>query len=78
MDTMNLRSTLLWSFVTVDNFDFQPPNAYHKTNRFAVNLVFSPAKRVDVGLELLQGARTNKDGNKGEATQVQLVTLIRF
>ena len=77
-ETMNLRSTLLWSFVTVDNFDFQPPDAYHKTNRYAVNLVFSPAKRVDVGLELIRGSRMNKDRNKGEATQIQLVTLIRF
>ena len=77
-ETMHLRSTILWSFVTVDNLDFQPPNAYHKTNRFAVNLVFSPAERVDVGFELIQGSRANKDGSKGEATQVQLVTLIRF
>ena len=77
-ETMNLRSTLLWSFVTVDNTDFQPGNAYHKTNRYAVNLVFSPAERVDVGLELIRGSRMNKDRNKGEATQVQLVTMIRF
>ena len=77
-ETMNLRSTLLWSFVTVDNADFQAGNAYHKTNRYAVNLVFSPAERVDVGLELIRGSRMNKDRNKGEATQIQLVTLIRF
>jgi hypothetical protein len=77
-ETMKLRSTLLWSFVDVDNFDFQPPNAYNKTNRFAVNLVFSPAERVDVGVEVIRGSRQNKDGEKGEATQVQLVTLIRF
>ena len=75
---MNLRSTLLWSFVDVHNLDFQPPDAYNKTNRFAVNVVFSPAERVDVGLELIRGSRENKDGEKGEATQVQLVTLIRF
>ena len=37
---MHLRSTLLWSFVSVDNLDFQAPNAYHKTHRFAVNLGF--------------------------------------
>jgi DcaP outer membrane protein len=77
-ETMHLRSTFLWSFVDVDNFDFQPPNAYSKTHRFAVNLVFSPADRVDVGVELIRGSRTNKDAEKGEATQVQLVTLIRF
>ena len=77
-ETMNLRSTFLWSFVTVDNFDFQPPDSYHKTNRFAANLVFSPAERVDVGLEFINGSRQNKDGQKGTANQIQLVTLIRF
>jgi hypothetical protein len=76
--TMNLRSTFLWSFVDVHNLDFQPSDAYNKTNRFAVNVVFSPADRVDVGLEVIQGSRENKDGEKGHATQVQLVTLIRF
>ena len=76
--TMNLRSTILWSFVDVDNFDFQPANAYNKTNRFAINLVFSPANRVDVGVEVIQGSRENKDGERGNATQIQLVTLIRF
>ena len=78
VETMNLRSTILWSFVDVDNFDFQPPNAYDRTNRFAVNLVFSPADRVDVGVEVIRGSRENRDGEKGYATQVQLVTLIRF
>ena len=78
VETMNLRSTLLWSFVTVDNFDFQPPDAYHKTHRFAANLVFSPADRVDAGFEVIRGTRKNRDGQEGSATQVQLVTLIRF
>jgi len=77
-ETMNLRSTLLWSFVAVDNFDFQPQDAYHRTHRFAANLVFSPADRVDVGLEVIRGTRENKDGQEASATQLQLVTLIRF
>lgn len=78
VEVMNLRSTLLWSFVDVDNFDFQPPDAYNKTSRLAVNLIFSPASRVDVGLEFIRGRRVNKDGEQGEANQIQLVTLIRF
>jgi polyhydroxyalkanoate synthesis regulator phasin len=77
-ETMNLRSTFLWSFVDVLNYDFQPPDAYAKTHRFAVNLVFSPAKRVDVGLEFLNGYRENKNGEHGSANQLQLVALIRF
>lgn len=75
---MNLRSTVLWSLVTVDNVEFQPDNAYKTTHRLAVNLVFSPSGRVDVGLEYIYGTRENKDGQKEHANQVQLVGLFRF
>jgi hypothetical protein len=78
METMNLRSTFLWSFVDVHNYDFQPPDAYNKTHRFAVNLVFSPANRVDVGVEFINGSRENKDNQRATANQIQLVTIIRF
>jgi len=78
METMNLRSTFLWSFVDVSNFDFQASDSYNKTHRFAVNLVFSPAGRVDVGLEYINGSRENKDGQRGTANQIQAVTIIRF
>ena len=78
LETMDLRSTFLWSFVDVDVFDFQPPDSYNKTHRFAVNLVFSPAGRVDVGLEFINGSRENKDNQRGSANQIQAVTIIRF
>jgi len=60
LQTMNLRSTVLWSLVAVDNYGFQPPDAYKRTNRFAVNLVFSPSGRVDAGVEFIHGSRTNR------------------
>jgi hypothetical protein len=75
---VNLRSTVLWSYVTVDNYDFQPPNAYKRTNRFVANLVFSPSGRVDVGLEYIFGKRENLDGQNARANQFQLVGLFRF
>jgi hypothetical protein len=75
---MNLRSTVLWSLVQVDNFDFQPPDSYEKTNRLALNLVFSPSGRVDVGLEYIYGTRRNKDDQSNDANQFQLVGLFRF
>ena len=78
METMNLRSTVLWSIVLVDNAAFQPPDAYYKTNRLATNLVFSPSRRVDVGLEYIWGNRTNKDRQSASANQVQTVALFRF
>ncbi len=78
VETMNLRSTVLWSVVVVDNLDIQPPDAYRRTHRFAANVVFSPAPRADLGLEYLFGTRTNKDGQNGRANQFQLVALLRF
>jgi hypothetical protein len=78
MQTMNLRSTILWSIVVVDNFDSQPPDAYQKTNRLATNLVFSPAPRADLGVEYIFGTRRNKDGQSAHANQVQIVALVRF
>jgi hypothetical protein len=78
MQTMNLRSTALWSWVTVHNYDFQPDNTYMRTNRFALNLVFSPSTRVDAGIEYIFGSRENKDGQSATANQFQLVMLFRF
>jgi hypothetical protein len=78
MQNMNLRSTVLWSFVTVDNYDFQVPNTYKKTNRFITNVVYSPSGRVDVGLEYIYGQRQNLDGQSAHANQFQLVGLFRF
>jgi len=75
---MNLRSTVLWSLVAVDNYGFQPPDAYKRTNRFAVNLVFSPSGRVDAGVEFIHGSRTNFDRQHADANQLQFVGLFRF
>jgi hypothetical protein len=78
LETVNFRSTILWSFVAVDNYSFQSPNAYKRTNRFAANIVYSPSGRVDVGLEYIYGQRENLDGQSASANQFQLVGLFRF
>jgi hypothetical protein len=76
--TMKLRSSLIWSFVEVNNLDFQPGNAYKLTNRYSLNLVFSPTPRIDCGIEYIYGTRTNFDGLQGAANQLQLVGIFRF
>jgi hypothetical protein len=73
-----LRSTILYSIVDIDTFGFQPDSAYAKTERAAVNLLWSPIPRIDVGGELLYGRRTNKDGNDGSAVQMQFQAKYRF
>jgi hypothetical protein len=75
---MNLRSSLIWSVVDLDNRDFQPADAYHLTHRLAANIIFSPMARMDAGLQYIWGSRENNDGEKGTANQVQLVVIFRF
>jgi hypothetical protein len=75
---MRLRSSFIWSFVSIDNLDFQPDDAYRMTNRLSVNLVLSPIDRIDFGLEYIWGTRENKDGDQGNASQVQMVGIFRF
>ena len=74
----NLRSTVLWSIVLVDNVDVQPANAYRKTNRFAANVIYSPTSRADLGVEYIYGTRQNKDRQHADANQFQVVALFRF
>ena len=75
---MKLRTSLIWSFVTVDNFDFQPDDSYRTTNRYSINFVFSPTDHIDAGVEYIYGTRENKDGHQASADQVQFVGIFRF
>ena len=73
-----MRSTFLISFVRIDNYDYQPDDAYKQTARFSGNFIWSPIPRVDIGTELIWGERTNKDNNDASAVQIQLATKYRF
>jgi len=73
-----MRSTFLISFVRIDNYDYQPDDAYKQTARFSGNFIWSPVPRVDIGTELIWGERTNKDNNNASALQLQLATKYRF
>ena len=73
-----LRSTLVYSYVYIDNYDFQPGDAYKATQRATMNLMVSPISSLDLGMEFLWGSRRNKDNSLGEALQWQLVATFRF
>jgi hypothetical protein len=78
---MNLRSSIIASWVYVDNPAFlstQDPSAYERTQRYAGNLVFSPSPRIDIGVEYIWGERTNLDGQSGNSDQIQFVCYFRF
>ena len=76
--TERLRSTATYGVVYVDNLDIQAPDAYHQTRRWTLNLAWSPIARLDIVAELLGGERIDKDGQRGEASQIQIGTTFRF
>ena len=73
-----LRSTATWGTVYVDNLDVQTGDAFHRTDRATLNLSWSPIPRIDIVGEFLWGRRINKDGQRGEARQLQIGTTFRF
>ena len=75
---MKLRSSLIWGYVVENNVDSQPADAYYRTNRFIANLVFSPIRRIDMGIEYLYGTRENKNQASDSSDQVQFVAIFRF
>ena len=50
---MNLRSSIIWSYVNVNNASFQADDSYHRTQRLGVNLIFSPIKRIDAEVQYI-------------------------
>jgi hypothetical protein len=74
----SLRSTFTYSWVDIDNLDFQVDSAYARTDRAIINLLWSPVDRVDVGAEFLWGQRENKDGTDGTARQIQIGAKYRY
>lgn len=66
------RSSLMFSWVDIDNLDFQADDSYDRTLRASANLFYFPAQNIRLGAEFLWGQRTNKDDSKGSAKQLQI------
>jgi hypothetical protein len=74
----NLRSTFTLGLVEVEDYAFQPVNAYNKTWRTGGNLIWSPTGNIDIGSELLWGKRTDSNDASGTATQIQAMARFSF
>ena len=73
-----MRSSFTLSWVDIQNFDFQSDTSYDQTWRASMNLIYNPTKNIQTGVELLWGERTNKNGDKGNATQLQFAMRYIF
>ena len=66
-----MRSNFIFSWIDVNNFDFQDDKDYAQTWRVSANLLYFPTQNLRFGGELLWGERKNKDGTSGTASQIQ-------
>ncbi len=67
-----------YSFTKVDNTFLQEPDAFQKGEYASVNLLYTPAKNVMIGGELLWGQRTDHDGNAGDDLRFQVSVKYDF
>ena len=67
-----------YGVVNVSNLDVQPGQAFHQTQRASINLMWNPVPFVDIVVEFLAGSRTNKDGQRASASQIQSGWTLRF
>jgi hypothetical protein len=49
-----------------------------RTQDARVNLIYTPFRLVDLGVEYMWGRRDNQDGTRGEASRLQFSTIYRF
>ncbi len=68
----NLRSSAVYSLTGVDPTDAQAATTLESTSYFAANLIWTAAKKFDVGIEYLFGTRENNDGDDADANRVQV------
>lgn len=73
-----LRSGISYSIADLDNAASQSASALRQTQDFRGNLIYTPYRLVDLGVEVLWGRRENKDGSRGEAVRGQFAVTYRF
>lgn len=71
-------SSIGYSFTQVDNTNLQEPDAFEKGQYASVNLLYTPAKKLLLGAELLWGERTDHDGVNGSDVRIQLSVKYDF
>ena len=73
-----LSSSIGYSFTKVNNTNLQEPGAFEKGQYASVNLLYTPAKNLLIGGELLWGERTDHDGTNGDDIRLQLSVKYSF
>jgi outer membrane DcaP-like protein len=71
-------SSIGYSSTQVTNTNFQNPTAFHKGQYASANLLWYPANKVMIGVELMYGKLTNNDGTTGDDVRFQFSVKYDF
>jgi hypothetical protein len=53
-------------------------DAFHRTQRTSINLMWNPVPFVDIVVEYLAGTRVNKNGQRASSSQIQSGWTLKF
>jgi hypothetical protein len=67
-----------YSFTQVANTNLQDTTAFHKGQYASTNLLWYPADKVMIGVEIMWGKRTNNDGTTGDDVRFQFSAKYNF
>lgn len=76
--TPKLMSTFAYSFADISRNTGFTGSVIKRTQDGRVNLIWTPFRLVDLGVEYMWGRRDNQDGTRGDATRLQFSTIYRF
>lgn len=70
------KPNLFINFVTgvswIDNAEWQPASTFERSYYTSINCFWFPFNRCRTGISAVQGARVNKDGQRGDAARFQM------
>jgi hypothetical protein len=67
-----LRTNVVYSALEVDNLAIQAGDDLESAQYSALNLIWSPYEKLDLGIEVLYGTREDLNGASGSATRLQM------
>jgi hypothetical protein len=71
-------TALTYGVVNVSKLDIQLDDAFHRTQRTSINLMWNPVPFTDIVLEFLAGTRVNKNGERASSSQIQAGWTLKF
>lgn len=73
-----MRVSLTGGISTLHTKDFEPDDSFSSSQYLAVNIFYEPIETINMGLELTNGRRVNKNEENGQATRISLLVSFDF